>query len=365
MAPCLLIPSPKEDDDHKDEVIAAIAKEVCKGTGEEEEFHFPEYCFYSLAERKVVSLNNVRSKSNIVIPDHAICVGSSHGWLAYLDPHECALFLTNPLVSPVPPTIRLPRLPRFLIPESCSDFKKLVMSCSPSSDNNDCTVMVTISCNCHNLVFCKVGDSSWTELEADHEVIVYSNKDQLFYSRNYYDGSKFAAWDLRNSCSPHRIDIDSAFAYGMPDYPESEKKQRERYLYGNWQHYLVVESHSGDVLLVSKYCDFRSPLRTIRIDVYRLNAPKRGWDYVTDLGDGVVFVGLNQAFHLSALDFAPGVLIPNSIYFTPENDKLDYEMGIYNMRDFTVTSFFPSHLHPFNKIHQPPPIWLTPNPWNN
>ncbi|XP_059629749.1 uncharacterized protein LOC132272665 [Cornus florida] len=232
--------------------------------------------------------------------------------------------------------------------------------------------MVILS-NDHCLAFCTLGDTSWTSLE-DYEWIfipvdlVYSNKDELFYCK--HECSALHAWNLHNLSSPRRIDIKTGHFYGTPDFPESEKKLRD-YSY----HCLAFESHSGDLLLVKRFVGEVADDGTIIDDsdsnsfkthwfvVYRLNTIKRGWNYVTDLGDGVLFIGGNHAFHLSANDFVTGVLIHNSIYFNIDYECY-YDMGIYNMQDFTVKSIFPSHLHALNNIEHHPPIWFTPNPEN-
>ncbi|XP_059629751.1 uncharacterized protein LOC132272667 [Cornus florida] len=248
--------------------------------------------------------------------------------------------------------------------------------------------MVILS-NDLGLAFCKLGDSSWTTLEDNDNPgllltptdLAYSSEDQLFYCTDSYSDSDLDAWNLRNPCSPRRIDIKAGLVYGTPDYPESEKKLRNYSSLIQYRNYLAMESHSGDVLLVKRFVAGAADdgtiidtdnsdhgqnfsFKTLRFDVSRFNTTKRGWDYVTDLGDGVLFVGLNHAFHLSATDFAPGVLIPNSIYFNVDVRMRCDDIGIYNMQDFTIKSIFPSHLHPFNNIWLPTPIWFTPNPEN-
>ncbi|XP_059629756.1 uncharacterized protein LOC132272672 [Cornus florida] len=407
MAPCLLIPFCKDKDEIDHELFAKAIGEENEGGG------FPDYCLYSLAERKLVSLNNGRSNSNIVIPDHAVCIGSSHGWLAYIhcrsddyvlgDDYD--LYLTNPLITPVPTTIQIPSLK--CIP------KRVVMSSPPPSASGDdhCTVLMAIDFQ-HSLAYYKLGDSCWRgkldykklvdvedeaedeENEAEDEEkedpwkyddIVYSPKDQLFYCIDYY--KQIEAWDLRSKARARgppcklRIAFDDS-SFQKPDFPEYELKPRS--IIGKL--YLVVDPFSADILSIHRCGEVIAKdgtilddwenwkdeyyFKTHRFEVYRLNVANKSLEYIECLDDRVVFVGDNQSYMVSAQDFPPGVLMPNSIYFTPDSiffegtkeplqNLKEADMGVYNLRDFTVTPIFPSH-HPLNNILQPV-MWFNPN----
>jgi hypothetical protein len=180
--------------------------------------------FYDYVNEKVVN-------TNIKIPkevDHAICIGSSHGWLAYISRLDCSIFLwspftTTPLIS-LPPIHTLPSItviPHEKVDEenpddeileryegdtlrykwktayesdddSFPDFgfkvewdypdqslsfytrsakrlilyliRKIVLSSVPTSD--DCIVVALPGLRIHrSIAFCKPGDKSWTFIE--------------------------------------------------------------------------------------------------------------------------------------------------------------------------------------------------------
>lgn len=66
-------------------------------------------CFYSPLDKQVVKLN--RKKSLGIPNDDAECVSSTCGWLAFIDPTDCSLYLSNPFslrVIQLPPIETLP-----------------------------------------------------------------------------------------------------------------------------------------------------------------------------------------------------------------------------------------------------------------
>ncbi|XP_059630718.1 uncharacterized protein LOC132273703 [Cornus florida] len=363
--PYLLIPASKVTADDDDEETAMAPPPSS------------DYLFCRLANKKLFRVKNGRS----VLPDDAKCLMSSHGWLAFLNPRDCSLLLTNPLISPVPPTISLPFLGTRYI-------RRLVMSSAPTSptsttDGDECIVMAiatktnTLLHRKNMLFFCKPGDESWEVLDSElkHDyTVAYSSKDRLFYCIDGF--ANIETWDLRGP-SPLRICIDTS-RIRTPNLPVSELNLRLNKSL-RLKMYLVVDSCSGDVLLVWRYTApleddgtiidltdrrwTRISFTTLRFDVYKLSVAKGSWDPVECLRDRVVFVGLCQPFILSAQDFPPGVVMPNSIYFSDDvqmyDDQKKDDVGIYNLRDFTVAPLFPSH-HPFNNIPLPP-IWFTPN----
>ncbi|KAK9283239.1 hypothetical protein L1049_011475 [Liquidambar formosana] len=64
-----------------------LPPELDTATGEEFD------CFYSLLDKQVVKLNR---KQCLRVPDGATCFGSSRGWLGFVDPKDCSLYLSNP-----------------------------------------------------------------------------------------------------------------------------------------------------------------------------------------------------------------------------------------------------------------------------
>ena len=86
---------------------------------------------------------------------------------------------------------------------------------------------------------------------------------------------------------------------------------------------------------------------------------------VESLKDQVVFLGGNQSMSLSSHDFSE--CISNSIYFLDDRwfeMDVDYlygghDFGFFNLDDEEIRQFYHYDLEKFD----PPPFWITPNPW--
>ncbi|XP_059666358.1 uncharacterized protein LOC132312115 [Cornus florida] len=268
---------------------------------EEDYFHF-----VSLSEQSQIRVRKNLSipwQRDLLMPNKAFCVGSSHGWLAFNHPRNCHPYLYNPLIDsphipyiPLPsvetlPTVRGVRslksdhsspspslITQFLIllhqnndirmdtfEETLSSRRmsgcyvtKLAMSSSPSlpcysssskpelDDNNDCTIMAIYGSN-EAIAFCKPGNDRWTVLDGLFKAygdIIYFSKDQRFYAMNSYDSIE--AWDLTDPSCPKNQVFDK-ISFGL-------KKPGAKFD-GSYNcvldHYLVESS--GNLLLVSRY----------------------------------------------------------------------------------------------------------------
>jgi hypothetical protein len=256
--------------------------------------------FYDYVNEKVLN-------TNIKIPeevDHAICIGSSHGWLAYISRLDCSVFLwspfsTTPLIS-LPPIDTLPSItsvPREEVDEenpdddtlhykwksayesdddSSPDFgfkvecnyldesqsfytrsanrlilyliRKIVLSSVPTSD--DCIVVALPGLSIHrSIAFCKPGDKSWTFVEPPLKkyfdiVDVIHFKDQLFYTITSYRRTLYA-YDLADLSSPKSYHIETCFEYEHLSSLEKYTRRSCR------KRYYLVES-SGELLLVCR-----------------------------------------------------------------------------------------------------------------
>ncbi|XP_059633555.1 uncharacterized protein LOC132276230 [Cornus florida] len=250
--------------------------------------------FFSLSEQsqfRVPKSLRIPWQRDLLTPDAAPCVGSSHGWLAFNHPRNCHPYLYNPLMDtpdfpyvPLPSVETLPSvaavrllksdhlspspplIKQFLIflhdnernvsTEDISHFyvRRLVMSSPPSLPcyssspcGNDCTIMAIHSAS-EDIAFCKPGDHSWTTLDTSvgpYIDIIYFSKDQRFYAMRSY--LSIEAWDLTDpSCPKKHVFDNPLFCPGKFE----EGKIAESYNCDETDY--LVES-SGDLLLVSRF----------------------------------------------------------------------------------------------------------------
>ncbi|KDP29430.1 hypothetical protein JCGZ_18351 [Jatropha curcas] len=254
------------------------------------------------------------------------------------------------------------------------DVHKIAISSPPNEDN--CTAMIIY--NHHSdLAFCRIGDSSWTALGNQFVIpfhdIIYSSKRQLFYAITVIGNVQ--AWDLRDPSLPISKVIKYTYMHPSLEHPEEISRveyERCRYL---------VELPEGDFLIVIRYqssiqedgslfypesMDIRSSssCKTIWFDLRKLDVEKQTLEPVNHLGDDVLFLGANESFCLSARDY-PG-LRPNCIYFSNDPPGMymykgkpyrGYDIGVYSLEDFSISSLHPFELH---KIQ--PALWVFPRP---
>ncbi|KAK2998521.1 hypothetical protein RJ639_024523 [Escallonia herrerae] len=381
-SPWLMLPS--SDSDLGTEVVA--------------DQQWDEYCFYRLKDQKIITLKNKQVSYDNEngcyeypvhekIPEHAMCVGSSHGWLAYASLVDGSFFLTNPVVCPARPSIMLPpttKLPAYLMPsyregehvvrdrrsfghtyipgrgnvltgancksvEKLSNYfiRKVIMSGDPGIDNEkDAVVVMAIQGERNELAFCKPGDKKWTDLEdqklGEYGDIAYSHRDQLFYALKL-DGNELEGWDLKDPSSPKRIEFGNktwrSLMIGLTYYQRRLRDAAARAEY-------VLESPFGDkrLLVVHRFTnlsdDDDETFETWSFDVYEVDLETKAWVRLKSLGNCVLFLGCNQSFSLSATDFPE--LRPNSIYFTGDFNH------IFRCAEFSFPDSY------YRRVQQPP-----------
>ncbi|XP_058226098.1 uncharacterized protein LOC131334832 [Rhododendron vialii] len=414
---------------------------------------------------------------DVVLPEvlrNSRCVGSSHGWLAFINTFDCGLYLSSlPLTaasasrphsnhnsnaqsspssssscsaadrlpSPVPLfTIQLPRIctlphiseityenvwpcpsfeflcrkdPRFFdesdycddmeesFPVSPKDLSetfvhKIILSAPPSLlsyRNNEVSgggatlVMAILGGEFRDIAFCRLAgadSSSWTLLNkvdpGGYADIMYSQSDQRLYAIRDFD-LKLEAWDLRD---PEKTRA-TVTATPIPD-PDNVELGEE--FDTCKKKYYLVES-LGDILVVRRYVAHQvdnngkvpnRPYRTVDFEVMKLNSDRDDWEILKDLGDRVLFVGLNQSVSISAAELN---LRPNSIYFTDDSmdlmhksvfkepyfsDRLHFrdkrasgghDFGVFDLKDGRVTGrSWRGRRGRGNKgLCYPPPVW--------
>ncbi|KAL3629341.1 hypothetical protein CASFOL_026563 [Castilleja foliolosa] len=352
------------------------------------------YKFYSLLDNKVQShcpIDEIRDF-------RLTCRGSSHGWLALLGPRNEGFFLYNPVTRrhiKLPSIFNLPTLShdqvmRSTSPTTWRDVDKLILTCSPDEDEENCRA-VMINGFGHMLAICCPGKSKeWTMMRDEergnraYEDCVYSTSRKLLYGLT--NSSGLETWDLGDPSSPKLIKVDK-HTY---NYSSFQMFLRLMCLYSK---FLVVAGE--DLLLVVQYIADVGPdgscfddidelprpdkLRhmTIRFDVFK-HDPKKGRfkfvDSSSSLGGFAIFVGQHYDAVAIPATRSPE-LKPDSIYFTDgywegpldgydSNDDNDErfdgrDIGIYSYRDKTVSEcHYPWDIVK-NKLTTP--IWFFPS----
>ncbi|KAK9283346.1 hypothetical protein L1049_011588 [Liquidambar formosana] len=263
-----------------------LPPELDTATGEEFD------CFYSLLDKQVVKLNR---KKSLRVPEGARCFGSTRGWLGFVDPKDCSLYLSNPfslLPHQQPHSPRVIQLPPFetlafvvgtvrnsesnviekfvvrmqedgaehdiweeltFCPEfwSSSMPRHLAMSSDPSNED-DCVILTDWD-GCREFGFCRPGrDTAWTSWDGPEwspSEFAYSKKERRFYS--IFDFGGIQALDVVGT-PPKRTII----------FPELHD-QRLLMIGFHMRQYLVIDESSSDILLV---VDVEAPSSAVDIE---------------------------------------------------------------------------------------------------
>jgi hypothetical protein len=303
-SPSLLLASPLEAESHPlmmippDEMEDRDGRSLCR--------------FYDYVDDKVIN-------TTIKIPreaNFAQCVGSSHGWLAYVSRFDCSIFLWSPFMTSslisLPPIHTLPFIkviPREEIDkeqirddiESSLEFEYdgdncfpdfgfkveveypdpsqryytmtprnlsldiidiIVLSSVPTSD--DCIVVALSNLiRYQGIFFCKPGDKSWTFVEQPHKkryqiADVIHFKDQLFYTVSSCGNTLFA-YDLANLSSPKSYILK----------PVLDERMRRYFLEPSFESKPSLEEYNAIYHLVESLGDLLLVCRLIRRDIYK------------------------------------------------------------------------------------------------
>ncbi|KAH7573154.1 hypothetical protein JRO89_XS03G0079500 [Xanthoceras sorbifolium] len=335
------------------------------------------------------------------------CVGSSHGWLIFLD-QKASPFLLNAFIQV---KIHLPCLYSLLgilkieknieLDEYCIVYNnnpknkvsytthlrekiihKGVLSSNPCLGVNNLGVVVIYG-STRKLGYCNYGDghhdSSWSGLDGKfwpyHDIVCYKNK---LYALG--ENACVETWDLDGCVPIKRMEIGLCF-------PTKSTKMLSdfRYLYA-CRFYLV--ENLGDWLLVVRYIgEFVNgnnvvvreedlltdedthplvcPYRTLLFHFYKLDFDEKRWIEVESLGDSALFLGGSDSISVSSSSLSG--YKKNSIYFTDDYwDRMEedylyggHDMGVFSMEEQMVEPIYQSGSM---KI-QPPPCWVAPSFW--
>ncbi|KAL3507215.1 hypothetical protein ACH5RR_032599 [Cinchona calisaya] len=163
----------------------------------------------------------------------------------------------------------------------------------------------------------------------------------------------------------------------LPDITKNNHKSHDlgEYLYVAHTKRYIIPTHShGEILLVERCIGQFVPVRelfhvtisqsyfTAKFYVHRMNFDKPEWIRLENIGDRLIFVGVNQSVSFSAKDF-PGCE-KNSIYFTDDYwEKIDenplyggHDMGFFNLED----EHDPKRFHDILRCKRSPAFWLLP-----
>ncbi|KAL3629410.1 hypothetical protein CASFOL_026632 [Castilleja foliolosa] len=348
------------------------------------------YKFHSLLDNKV----QTPCPDDVIRDLWLTCRGSSHGWLALLGPKNEGFFLYNPITRrhiKLPSIFSLPKLPgddilRLSSRTSWRDVDKLILTCSPDEDEENCRA-VMINGFGNMLAFCCPGKSKeWTMMRDEergnrvYEDCVYCTSRKLLYGLT--NGSGLETWDIGDPSSPKLIKVDKHDYFPSFEMPLW-------WLCLPTEHLVVA---GEDLLLVVQYVvmsvgpdgscfdhEDQQPRpdncrhMTIRFDVFKHDPEKGRYefvDYSSSLGGFAIFVGaLSHSVAFPAARFPE--LKPDSIYFTDgygdgpldgydSDEPLDgRDIGIYNYRDKTVSQCH----YPWDivKNNLTSPIWFFPS----
>ena len=283
--------------------------------------------FSNLAEKKLFKLGN-RTKQRPC--QSRGWLGSSQGWLLYLDEKQIP-YILNPFFDVSVRTVSLPFI------------TKATLWGDPISSPNNYGVVAIYGFVMSKVAFSKSGDSKWTDIGGarDDYCDIVCSKDYVFALS---DVGSVEIWDLIDgNCFPRKImNTNPSFPKERKEFEESLKER-----YSN-QFYLLVNS-LGEIFLVIRYigdyvrydgevvCEDECidalvyPYMTKFFHVYKMNLEEEKWERVESLGDKVLFLGGNQSISVSAIEF-PGYE-GNSIYFTDDcwlrmNEHYDYGVTI-------------------------------------
>ncbi|KAJ1397683.1 hypothetical protein SESBI_31618 [Sesbania bispinosa] len=289
------------------------------------------------------------------------CCGSSHGWLATVDPHY-AITLRNPFKNVSP--IQLPRINRGHSNKRGfyeTNILKVTLSADPLTSPND-YVVVAIHSQCKHLAFIKAGQEFWTYIH--HDYICFT--DITFYKGLVYAVGRWnniVSFNLTYSNDPSGSEKIIPNVLSPLSYEISYAERA-----------YLVKSLEGDLWLVRRFMDYNDDddqrIGTEGFEVYKLELDAQSGKLleilkVESLGDNVLFVGDSDSISLSALYFS-NCLQSDSIYYSDDfhdDEPIPYpsgpfDLGIYNVKDGSFSQHYP--YNPSFK-RMPPPLWILPS----
>ncbi|KAG9145264.1 hypothetical protein Leryth_008213 [Lithospermum erythrorhizon] len=288
------------------------------------------------------------------------CIGSSHGWLGYINPKNLSFCLFKPTLlnhSSYLPFISLPPL-QFLCDNPPNVISKMIFSSSPSPiDRHSCeddttknlSVLVVITLDWADQLgpaaaFCRISDPNWTTLanfplgscSYTFQDIAYYSKHKLFYVVT--DSGAIYSWDLSsyNYCSMkqhHYCNFQHLIKPPSTKFPIRKLEDQETEIV-NCKYYLVMDESSGYLLMIrlqiyyQGYTDLDGYERkSYTLDVHRLDFDTLEWVVVKGLVDTALFIGRNNGVVVDVRK-VPGMMIPGYVYLACNADNFFQLTGI-------------------------------------
>ena len=233
---------------------------------------------------------------------------------------------------------------------------KVVLSSAPSSDN---CLLVAIYGPSRRLACCKLKDKRWRPLLKNNSEGIPGTQivDIIFHNGKLHalnqTGQVLVFENIGLGLSPKVTEI----ARMLPFRQEALWK------------YLVVSSDGG-LIMVARYFHFIETNsmdtipRTYWFKAFKLDSTNLSWVEVKNIGDDILFVGLNSSFSISSRHFPE--YKRNHVYFTDSSLSFDTfvynnreessDTGVFNLEDGTLQSLPGFENHP--KFVWPPPLWV-------
>ncbi|XP_021764906.1 uncharacterized protein LOC110729481 [Chenopodium quinoa] len=320
---------------------------------------------YSLPKGEVYDLK-------LSVPVNSRCIGSSHGWLIYIDSLSFVITLYNPFYFGFSKgTIKLPAfLPAGKINDSKMaiiqrDFytdlfiSKAILSADPSSCSD--FIVMAIHNERKGLAYYKAGeDATWTYVH-DHP------NGSPFYDIMYYLGHSFVALNNKGEAYICNVNSNSKTCQVMTEAVVATLAETTR-------RYIVKLDDGSTILQAIRMVQtLTNPDGTPFVDtvcflMYQL-VNQFQWMMVHNIGEGALFLGDDSSFYVKAADFPE--VTPNSIYFTddyPDGSTMNrrlyqyhghHDSGIYVIwKKVVLYNYIPSP-EPEN-IPSPLPVWIHP-----
>ncbi|KAL1561473.1 hypothetical protein AAHA92_04170 [Salvia divinorum] len=325
---------------------------------------------YSLAEKKVVSIDKAAPPPLWAQGGRVRHIGCSRGWVTSFDRDSGQAFLFDPITGC-----------HIKLPDTATWPTDIILS-SSSPDSHDCRAIIQYDHLCRVAVCSPArADAGWLPVcgEGPHSAIGYSARQNRLYSLNNTWDSDFVleCWDLEYPSSL----VWKAEFHSFHGYEEAWGRHCLRYL--------VIDEHSDRLFLVIRvvvvWLEDEDDVReyededeegkydededeTLRFHVYEIDSKKGEMRYMEGSLEGLaMFVGLRHSFALPAADLN---LSPDSIYFTARlryilfDDVRNDDIGIYNYKDGKISSidYDPSQIYATTAASRvAPAMLLTPN----
>ncbi|KAL5704239.1 hypothetical protein ACHQM5_022692 [Ranunculus cassubicifolius] len=274
------------------------------------------------------------------------CLTSNKGWLLVADSELGEIFILNPLSKD---RIQLPSLPSELMHQNLKELQHTKRAIFTLKFNSICDYTVAMTFWRRVSIHRTGKENNWlTTLRflfiLDSAVDIAYYKEDIITIHN--NGGVQA---VEPYISRYQISTPSDNALGK--YADSAET------IVNKSH--LVETPKKELLKVCRYEKLISggseQYATFDFEVFQWGGWKRTWVKVENLGEQVVFLGLNSIC-LSAQDVPE--CTPNSIYFLDYMDNSGWsDMGVFNMEEGCIK---PS-LHDCHSFEPAAPIWFTPN----